>query len=184
LGGPNWYAYVENDPVNFVDPLGLEASDAQNAGTGIADVPESVPDDAPIWPVRGHGEEAVTSGFGDREDPFTGEREFHGGIDIGAPEGTDVLAIAAGQVVETGRNRPYGNYVVLEHGETTRSRYAHLESEPTVEEGQSVQRGQVLGDVGSTGRSTGSHLHFEYSVNGERRDPFSTVYGHGSYVVP
>ncbi|MCL1881089.1 MAG: M23 family metallopeptidase [Oscillospiraceae bacterium] len=103
----------------------------------------------------------VTSEFGYRTDPFTGEERFHSGIDIARPTGTDIMAVESGVVLVASYNEGgYGNFIVIDHGDDIRTLYAH-NYENLVEEGDRVNRGQVIATVGSTGRSTGAHLHFE-----------------------
>ena len=119
---------------------------------------ESVPGG---WPVRG----TLSSMFGVRTSPFTETPVFHHGLDIVARAGATVLASASGVVVKSGYEALYGNMVVLDHGAGYRSVYGHLSS-CSVEEGAFVNRGEELGKVGSTGRSTGPHLHYEVRVNG------------------
>ena len=110
-----------------------------------------------IWPVEGES----TDSFGYRGNPFGGgSSEFHPGQDIAAPRGTPVLAPADGRVVEAGWKNGYGQTVVLDHGNGLTTRYGHL-SKVEVEAGQELRRGEELGLVGSTGRSTGPHLHYE-----------------------
>jgi len=117
-------------------------------------------------PVEGE----LTSGFGWRNDPFTGRRAWHGGIDIAAPEGTPVRAAREGTVVFSGRKGGYGNLVVVEHAGGVRTFYGHNRSN-AVAEGQAVKAGQLLAEVGQTGRATGPHLHFEVRVGEEAVDP-------------
>jgi murein DD-endopeptidase MepM/ murein hydrolase activator NlpD len=113
-----------------------------------------------IWPVEGES----TDSFGVRGNPFGGGgAEFHPGQDIAAPRGTPVLAPAEGKVVEAGWKNGYGQTVVLDHGNGLTTRYGHL-SKIEVEMGQELKRGDQLGQVGSTGRSTGPHLHYEVRV--------------------
>jgi murein DD-endopeptidase MepM/ murein hydrolase activator NlpD len=119
-----------------------------------------------VWPTAGR----VSSGFGARPDPFTGERSFHSGLDVAAPTGTPVVAMWTGRVVRTGPRGGYGLTVELDHGEGITTRYAHL-SRIDVAVGTVVRRGERLGAVGSTGRSTGPHLHLEVRVGGVARDP-------------
>jgi murein DD-endopeptidase MepM/ murein hydrolase activator NlpD len=102
----------------------------------------------------------VTSGFGWRRDPFTGEAQFHKGIDLRAAYGQDVAAAAAGRVAFSGAQGSYGTTVVIEHANGTRSRYAHL-SLALVAAGDTVEAGQVVGRAGSSGRATGPHVHVE-----------------------
>jgi murein DD-endopeptidase MepM/ murein hydrolase activator NlpD len=119
---------------------------------------ESVPDG---WPVRG----TLSSVFGVRQSPFTQTPVFHHGLDIVARVGMPVTASASGVVVKSGFEALYGNMVVVDHGAGYRSLYAHMSS-LSVEEGAFVNRGEELGKVGSSGRSTGPHLHYEVRVNG------------------
>jgi murein DD-endopeptidase MepM/ murein hydrolase activator NlpD len=102
----------------------------------------------------------VTSGFGWRRDPFTGETRFHRGVDLRATYGEDIAATAAGRVAFAGPQGSYGNTVVVEHANGTRTRYAHL-SVALVQEGDTVEPGQVVGRAGSSGRATAPHLHLE-----------------------
>jgi peptidoglycan hydrolase FlgJ len=108
------------------------------------------------WPLEGR----VSSGFGWRRDPFTGEQAWHSGVDMVAPKGTPIGAAWDGRVVFVGQRGGYGNMVVLEHAAGWRSYYAHNDRN-TVRVGDEIQAGQQLATVGSTGRSTGPHLHFE-----------------------
>ncbi|SES90694.1 Peptidase family M23 [Nitrosomonas marina] len=101
-----------------------------------------------------------SSGFGFRRDPFTGRRAFHEGVDFPARTGTPIRATAGGVVVYSDRHSEYGNMVEIDHGDEMISRYAHA-SKLHVEVGQVVTQGQKIAEVGSTGRSTGPHLHFE-----------------------
>ncbi len=103
----------------------------------------------------------ITSIFGWRVHPITGDRRFHAGIDLGAPLGTPVLAAYAGQVALANWMGGYGLAVVLQHSQTQQTLYGHL-SEVFVQPGQWVEQGTVIGEVGSTGNSTGPHLHFEW----------------------
>jgi len=120
-----------------------------------------------IWPVDGK----LESGFGVRRNPFGGNSsEFHTGQDIVVPLGTSVVAGAKGKVTFVGWQNGYGQLVVIDHGGGLTTRYAHL-SEFEVELGQEVGRGEFIGRVGSTGRSTGPHLHYEIRINDEPVDP-------------
>ncbi len=117
----------------------------------------------------------VTSGYGCREDPFTGERDFHTGIDIAAPLGTPVRAAYAGTVEEVGASRVYGNCVLLRH-EGFETRYCHCD-EILVSKGERIKAGDVIALVGETGRATGPHLHFELLLDGEAADPTEVITG-------
>jgi murein DD-endopeptidase MepM/ murein hydrolase activator NlpD len=121
-----------------------------------------------IWPVAGN---LGSSGFGMRRNPFGGSStEFHKGQDISAPMGASVIATADGVVICAGWQRGYGQVVYVDHGNGLSTRYGHL-SRIEVVEGQTVKRGELLGRVGSTGRSTGPHLHYEVRVNGLATNP-------------
>ncbi|MEM9595077.1 MAG: peptidoglycan DD-metalloendopeptidase family protein [Acidobacteriota bacterium] len=123
-----------------------------------------------IAPAKG----IFTSGFGYRRDPFTGGRAFHQGIDIAAPHGHDIYAPGDGIVTKAGRERGYGITVYLSHGYGLTTRYGHL-SGVNVEVGQEVRRGDVIGFLGSTGRSTGNHLHYEVRVDGRAVNPLGYI---------
>jgi murein DD-endopeptidase MepM/ murein hydrolase activator NlpD len=117
--------------------------------------------DAPsMWPLEGR----VTSSFGERQDPINGEGAFHSGIDIAASYGTPVRAAADGDVAMAGFGTGYGREVMIDHGHSLSTVYAHL-SAMTVVAGDHVTRGQVIGFVGESGRSTGPHLHYEVRVH-------------------
>lgn len=118
-----------------------------------------------------HGSSEVTSGFGWRRDPINGRQTFHRGIDLAAYYGQDVVAARAGRVVFSGEQGSYGTTVLVEHQDGTTSRYAHL-SQALVEPGTMVNAGQLLGQAGSSGRATGTHLHFEVtSADGQPLSP-------------
>jgi murein DD-endopeptidase MepM/ murein hydrolase activator NlpD len=112
----------------------------------------------------------VTSPFGVRPDPFLGTPAMHTGIDLGGHVGEPVHATAAGTISIAGRDGGYGNLVEINHGNGLSTRYGHL-SEIDVKVGQKVRTGQVIGKIGSTGRSTGPHLHYETRVNGQAVNP-------------
>jgi murein DD-endopeptidase MepM/ murein hydrolase activator NlpD len=111
-----------------------------------------------------------TSGYGNRIDPFSGRYAFHSGADLASAQGTSVLASAAGVVLVAGKHGAYGNMVEINHGHGIRTRYGHLQT-ILVSAGQAVHFHQKIGTVGSTGRSTGPHLHYEIWVGGVARDP-------------
>lgn len=113
---------------------------------------------------------AMSSGFGYRRDPFTRAAAMHSGVDFKGPTGTPILAAAKGRVSFVGRKSGYGNCVEVTHANGLVTRYAHL-SKFDVHRGQAVQRGEKIARMGSTGRSTGSHLHFEVRLNGKAVNP-------------
>ena len=114
-----------------------------------------------IWPAKGW----LSSGFGYRISPFTGLREFHKGFDISSRKGTKVIATADGVVTFAGRNGLYGNMIKIDHGHGMMTRYGHLEK-MLKKRGDAVKRGDVIGLMGNTGRSTGPHVHYEVFLNG------------------
>ncbi|MBK7858987.1 MAG: M23 family metallopeptidase [Archangiaceae bacterium] len=116
----------------------------------------------------------VTSGFGARKDPFTGELAQHEGVDVAAEAGTPISAAWDGKVVSAGERGGYGNAVEVDHGNGVHTLYAHA-SELEVKPGDVVKAGDKLGEVGSTGRSTGPHLHLELRVNGKAADPTAAL---------
>jgi murein DD-endopeptidase MepM/ murein hydrolase activator NlpD len=119
-----------------------------------------------IWPIRGW----LTDSFGRRSDPFTGQTEYHTGLDISADKGEPVYATANGTVDSAGPSGAYGNMVVIRHGYGLATRYAHLDSFH-VKAGDTVRRGDVVGYAGSSGRATGDHLHYEVLVYGRQLNP-------------
>lgn len=123
-----------------------------------------------IWPTRGW----VTSGFGYRKSPFTGLSEKHEGLDIAARMGSEIRAPADGKIILAGRKHGYGNMVEIDHGYGVLTRYGH-NARNMVEVGAMVKRGQVIALVGSTGRSTGPHVHYEVVVNGISVSPMNYI---------
>jgi murein DD-endopeptidase MepM/ murein hydrolase activator NlpD len=113
----------------------------------------------------------VTSQFGMRRHPISGQARLHAGVDIAAAHGTPILAAADGKVSAAGQHGGYGLLVALEHKGGLQTRYAHM-SALGVAVGQRIRKGQVIGFVGSTGNSTGAHLHYETRINGQAVDPF------------
>ncbi len=128
-----------------------------------------------LWPLAGNIN-VLSSLYGSRPDPFTGKPDNHTGIDIPASRGTPIYASKSGVVITsvygTGSAWSYGNYVVVSHSDGTSTLYAHMSSR-AVSQGQTAKQGDVVGYVGTTGNSTGNHLHFEIRVNGSRVDPLN-----------
>ena len=120
------------------------------------------------WPLSGYN--TLSSLFGNRIHPITGKPNNHTGIDIPAPKGTNIRAAKSGVVLTSARHSSYGEYVVISHGNGETTLYAHM-SKRLVSEGDRVSQGDVIGLVGTTGSSTGNHLHFEIRENGTRVDP-------------
>ncbi|HOX46940.1 MAG TPA: M23 family metallopeptidase [Myxococcota bacterium] len=123
-----------------------------------------------VWPTRGW----MTSGFGMRQDPYTGKSTMHHGIDISNQLGVPVVAPASGVVTFAGISGGYGKVIVVDHGFGIRTRFAHLE-EMEVAVGDRVDRGDKIGGVGNSGRSTGPHLHYEVELNGVTENPMNYI---------
>jgi murein DD-endopeptidase MepM/ murein hydrolase activator NlpD len=122
------------------------------------------------WPVELSAQQRISSGFGMRNHPVTGRDAFHKGVDIAAATGSDVIASADGVVEETGQDMLIGKYVRLRHPDGSQSLYGHL-SAITVQETNWLNRHDKLGEVGSTGRTTGPHLHYALNLDGKAMDP-------------
>lgn len=170
----------------FVPLVGGKGSVAVSASLGSADravarwegvqrALKSLPLGAPVDHV------AVMSPFGRRIDPFNGLRAFHTGVDLGGTLGMPIHATAPGRVAYVGTSNGYGRMVEIDHGQGLVTRYAHL-SRFLVRRGDRVHYGQVIGLMGSTGRATGVHLHYEVLVDGKPRDPSKFIQA-GSYVL-
>lgn len=123
-----------------------------------------------IWPSRGW----ITSTFGMRIDPYTGKNSIHRGIDIANQIGTPVIAPASGVVTFAGHKSGYGKLLIIDHGYGIRTRHAHL-SEIAITVGDRVDRGVRIGKIGSSGRSTGPHLHYEVEVYGVNENPMNYI---------
>lgn len=126
------------------------------------------------WPLPSHVTQKFTSGFGGRKDPFHGRDSFHGGIDIAAAVGTSVLASADGVVTKVENGSRYGKYVSVRHRDGSESSYGHLSAQ-SVRVGQNVRQGQKVGELGSTGRSTGPHLDYRLKKNGALVNPMTVL---------
>ncbi len=162
------------DPEATLHALSRSVSDltlnSQRVETFYADQKALLSHTPSVWPVRGY----FSSGFGGRFDPFTGGIEFHPGIDVSAPPGTRIVAPADGVVLATGPRGAYGHAVVIDHGYGFMTRYGHLESY-NVRPGQQVRRGEVIGFVGSTGRSNAPHLHYEVWLGDKAQNPIHYI---------
>lgn len=124
-----------------------------------------------IWPAKGW----LSSRFGQRTSPFTGKEEFHEGIDISARMSTPIVVTADGVVAFSGREQGYGRVIKIDHGHGLSSKYAHLQK-PLVKQGQRVKRGESIGLVGNTGKTTGAHLHYEVHVDGVPVNPLRYIF--------
>ena len=123
-----------------------------------------------MWPAFGW----LSSTMGPRRDPVTGGADYHGGLDIAGERGQPVYATASGTVREVGFQGAYGNLIVIDHGFGLQTRYGHL-LKSRVKPGTKVQRGDIIGQVGATGRATGYHLHYEVSANGRLLNPLQLL---------
>ena len=140
---------------------------------------EALADATPtIWPADGW----ISGGYGYRDDPFTGQRDFHPAIDISTNKGRPVYATATGRVTRASRNGAYGNLVEIDHGFGLTTRYGHL-SEFVVTAGDMVVRGDVIGSIGATGRATGHHVHYEVRANGRTINPRRFLIGSPSVAT-
>ncbi|HEY1678795.1 MAG TPA: M23 family metallopeptidase [Candidatus Sulfotelmatobacter sp.] len=144
--------------------VGLTMGLTRNATTADWAKANSAPN---LWPVEGQ----VTGSFGERIDPFNGEGAFHSGVDIGSNYGAQIIAPADGVVTLTETMGGYGKAIIIDHGNGISTRYGHL-SGYAVSAGQHVHRGDLIGYVGESGRSTGPHLHYEVRINNTPVNPY------------
>jgi len=156
-------AYVNNLDVTAVLKVGTQLI---VPGASFRYVPVVSRSSSFRWPIKG----TLTSSYGWRTHPITGERSFHEGLDIAASYGTAVGAAAGGKVTFAGWNGGYGRLVIIDHGDGVETRYGHLSS-IAVSTGQYVSSGETIGYVGQSGDATGPHLHFEMRKNGKTVDP-------------
>ncbi|MDL2316001.1 M23 family metallopeptidase [Desulfovibrio sp. OttesenSCG-928-A18] len=148
----------------------LEEVEQQNLVGFLRTNKDSLLSTPSIWPVKGY----LSSGFGPRKAPIAGSSRVHKGLDISNRIGTPVWAPARGTVTFAGRDGAYGICIKIDHGNNIVTRYAHLQK-ASVAQGDYVQRGDVIGALGNTGRSTGPHLHYEVIVNGIHVDPMRYI---------
>lgn len=167
LGGPSTPGERTADFSGQSAQLSSQLSLLENQFSRRSELIASTPT---VWPVHG----AVNSGFGVRPDPFTGLPAYHEGVDISTPRSEPVLATADGIVLRSGWAGEYGKAIAIAHGDRYETLYGHLE-ETLVTEGQKVHRGDRVGLVGSTGRSTAPHLHYEVHVDGRAVNPLEYI---------
>jgi len=166
-----WLAYnteAEVDRLLRLSAFELEKYSEMEAGLG--DLKDRLDHTPSIWPARGW----LQRGFGIKTDPFTGTRRLHRGLDISNNPGTPIFAPAAGRVQAVLQDRELGRSIVIEHDYGFVTRYGHL-SQIDVVRGQKIERGDVIGRMGSTGRSTGPHLHYEVWCNGNILNPLDYI---------
>ena len=165
----NKHVHPEGGPYIPVDNVVLppQAKEMLNNLDSLAVLTQIVGNLPLSKPIKNYEEQSV---FGHRIDPFNGHLAFHSGLDLSAPAGSKVYSTADGKVVSAGRNGAYGNAIDIEHGFGVSTRYAHL-SEILVHEGQMVKKGDPIGVEGSTGRSTGLHLHYEVRYHDQAMNP-------------
>lgn len=168
MGGPLVPLTASIRPGSFEHAL-MQLSQARSVYGRWRDLATIVPFQRPL-----EGDDSTTSNFGPRSDPFTGQTAMHAGMDFRGETGTPVRAGGAGQVLRAELSGGYGNLVELDHGNGVTTRYAHL-SAFDVKAGQLVAAGQVIGRVGSTGRSTGPHLHYETRLADQARNPLKFI---------
>lgn len=156
LGGP-YYPIPSNEPESLIDFAG----EMINLATGV---PLGEP--ASGW---------ISSGYGARTDPFNGRRAFHYGVDIANHAGTNIRATAAGEVIFAGTNGGYGKMVKIKHPGDYTSLFGHL-TNVQVQRGDMVVRGEIIGTMGNSGRSTGSHLHYEVRLDDKPVNPYPLIF--------
>ena len=179
MGGPVFDAGVDITPANYMSQLELLAADIEDREQQLG-VLETLIVDRKIQndvflagrPVR---KGWMSSRYGMRNDPITGHRAWHNGVDFAGKDGADVVTVAAGVVVYAAARNGYGKMVEVNHGSGFSSRYGH-HKDLVVKVGDIVKKGQVVGLMGSSGRSTGPHVHFEVFKNGRVVDPASYIH--------
>ncbi|HVV85932.1 MAG TPA: peptidoglycan DD-metalloendopeptidase family protein [Kofleriaceae bacterium] len=166
LGGEQKAAVRPGAPTMLDHLDGMRALEAARPAGPALPPAQPAPGAVFIKPASGR----FSSGFGFRIDPLGAGKDFHPGLDIAAPAGAPVVAAGSGKVIHAGPAGTYGNMIAIRHADGTETRYAHL-SEVDVKVGQQIEGGAFMGKVGSTGRSTGPHLHFEVRRDGKAVDP-------------
>jgi len=165
------FSALDDKALDLVDDADLRAGSLEGLVGQLENKREKLVSMPSIWPAKGW----LTSRFGSRVSPFTGRRQQHNGIDIAAASGTSIYAPARGRVIFAGRKGPLGNSLVIDHGFGVKTTYGHTK-EFHVSTGDTVERGQEIASIGSTGRSTGPHLHYVVEVGGKSRDPLDYIF--------
>lgn len=173
MGGPEEAIRIDVDPVALERKLSLLNEELDYRELKLKALDRHLQNqrqasvDLDNMPVR---DGYITSRFGYRSDPFTRRTSFHGGIDFAGPDGTDIFTVADGVVIKSGWHNGYGNMIEIDHGEGLVTRYAHAKS-LVVKQGDVVGKDQLIAYMGTTGRSTGVHLHYEVLKNGRQINP-------------
>jgi hypothetical protein len=162
---------LDGRAINLTEHAGKRADSLEALVGQLEDKSQRLVSMPSIWPSKGW----LTSRFGIRVSPFTGRRQLHNGIDIAAASGTSIQAPARGRVTFAGRKGPLGNALVVDHGFGVKTVYGHTQ-EIFVKTGDTVERGQQIAEIGSTGRSTGPHLHYVVEVNGKPQNPLDYIF--------
>lgn len=186
---PQTYSHIKNSYTAAVSENDITFSDIaeffrglflkdKGAGGNDSSLPSNVTKSAYVLssPITAVCKGTVTSEFGERVHPITKKDGFHTGIDIANKKGTPISAAFSGSIQEVGTNEAYGNYVLMRHSENLYTFYGHLDS-LNVRKGMNIRRGEIIGLMGSTGYSTGPHLHFEIRIEGIRVDPAYVLKG-------
>ena len=156
---------------NLESEIDLSRQNNENLAKFLDDQKMLLASTPSIWPTKGW----LSSRFGYRSSPFNEKREFHKGIDISTRRGAPILSPANGLVVFTGWKNGYGRVIVMKHGNGLKTKYAHLKK-ALVKKGQYVRKGETIGLVGSSGRTTGSHLHYEVHLNNVPVNPLRYIF--------
>ena len=187
FGGTNRYAYLSSlsnadlviETTQKLDMLKKQLYVESNSLEELISIGKSLEERVrcipAIQPISNKDLKRTASGYGTRIDPIYHTLRFHAGMDFAAPMGTDIYATGNGHVILAGWKQGYGNCVIIDHGYSYKTLYGHMEK-ILVREGQSVTRGEVIGLVGSTGKSTGPHLHYEVHINDKPDNPAKYYY--------
>jgi hypothetical protein len=192
---PVWAGKVSNDIANTLSGTYIKVNQLERESQFLEDsfssiesemeADEVLRDHTPsILPVKTDVDYYVTSRYGNRSDPYTGRLEFHGGVDIAGRRGTEIIATADGIVQKVERDRRIGHYLAIDHRHGYRTVYGHLLKRPNVKVGQQVKRGDVIGLLGASGRTTGPHVHYAVHQNGRHKDPYRHIFNNRKVSSP